>query len=178
MIIDVQYAIDHPSWGPRNNPDAETRIRTLLDAWRERAMPLLHVRHMSTDPTSTYRPGQYGNDFKPICAPLLHERVLKKQVHSAFIHTGLEQLLRAEGIGTLVVVGVATNNSVESTVRMAGNLGFETLVVDDATFTFAKTDYAGVAHSAETMHAIALANLQDEFATVVTSAEVLSRLSN
>lgn len=34
LIIDLQRAIDHPSWGRRNNPDAEGRLADLLAAWR------------------------------------------------------------------------------------------------------------------------------------------------
>jgi nicotinamidase-related amidase len=59
MIIDVQNAIDDSSWGhDRNNPQAETRIAMLLARWRERAWPIYHIRHVSTDPKSTYRPGR------------------------------------------------------------------------------------------------------------------------
>lgn len=52
--------------------------------------------------------------------------MIQKRTNNAFIGTNLEARLRAEGHDTLVVVGVITNNSVEATVRMAGNLGFAT----------------------------------------------------
>jgi len=48
MLIDLQQAIDHPSWGQRNNPDAEDKISFLLETWRRRELPILHVKHMST----------------------------------------------------------------------------------------------------------------------------------
>jgi nicotinamidase-related amidase len=54
----------------------------------------------------------------------------------------------------IVIVGVSTNNSVEVTARTAGNLGFKTYVIGDATFTFAKKDYSGVKRSASEMQAI------------------------
>jgi nicotinamidase-related amidase len=73
-----------------------------------------------------------------------------------------------------VVAGVITNNSVEATVRHAGNLGFDTYLVEDACFTFARPDYRGVARTAEEVHAMSLANLQGEYCTVVTTAEVLA----
>jgi nicotinamidase-related amidase len=84
--------------------------------------------------------------------------------------------LRVRGIDSLVVVGVSTNNSVESSVRSAGNLGFRTVVVADATFAFDKTDYAGVHRSADEVHAMSLANLDDEYASITHTAELLSCL--
>ena len=64
VIVDVQQAIDDPKWGPRNNPDAEGRIAALLAAWRAAAMPLVHVRHDSTEERSPYRPDAPGHTFK------------------------------------------------------------------------------------------------------------------
>jgi len=55
LIIDVQKAIDHPSWGQRNNPDAEKNIAALLKLWRETGRPRYHIRHDSTEPQSHYR---------------------------------------------------------------------------------------------------------------------------
>jgi len=126
LIIDVQKAIDHASWGERNNPQAERNIARLLQAWRAAGRPIYYIRHDSTEPASHYRPGQPGNDFKPEVAPAAGEAVIAKRTNSAFIGTDLESRLRAAGHTTLVVAGVITNNSVEATVRMAGNLGFAT----------------------------------------------------
>lgn len=181
IIIDVQQAIDHPKWarwGPRNNPHAEERIAQLLTAWRATQRPIIHVRHMSREPESPYRPQQPGNDFKPQVAPLPHETIVEKTVNSAFIATTLEADLRTLGIETLIITGVVTNNSVEATARMAGNLGFTTIVVSDASATFARPDFNGVLRSAEDVHAMSLANLQDEYAAIMTTQEVLTALAN
>jgi nicotinamidase-related amidase len=175
LMIDVQNAIDAPYWGRRNNPDAERNMATLLAAWRAGARPLYHVRHDSTFAESAYRPGQKGNDFKPAVAPLPGETIVAKRTNSAFIGTDLERRLREAGHTTLVVAGVITNNSVEATVRMAGNLGFATYVVSDATFTFDKRDLSGRLFPAEDVHALALANMHGEYATVVDTAWVLAR---
>jgi nicotinamidase-related amidase len=102
--------------------------------------------------------------------------VIGKQTNSAFIGTDLEARLRGAGIGALVVAGVVTNNCVEATVRMAGNLGFETYLVEDATFTFGRTDWHGVFRGADEVHAMSLANLDGEYCTVVRTAEVLTRI--
>ena len=176
IVIDVQKAIDapyHAEHGPRNNLSAEANIASLLAAWRKARRPIVHIRHDSTFATSAYRPGQEGNNFKDEVAPLPGETIIAKRTNSAFIGTKLEQHLRGAAIKTLVITGVSTNNSVEATVRMAGNLGFETYLVADTCFTFAKPDFEGRLRSAEEVHAMSLANLDGEYCTVVSTDSVL-----
>ena len=174
LVIDVQKAIDHPSWGERNNPGAERHIAALLQAWRAAGRPVYHVRHDSTEPASHYLPGQPGHDFKPEAMPAPGETVIAKRTNSAFIGTDLEARLRAAGHTLLVVTGVITNNSVEATVRMAGNLGFDTFLVEDAVFTFGRADWDGRPRTAAEVHAMSLSNLDGEYCTVVRTGHVLA----
>ena len=174
ILIDLQRAIDHPSWGERNNPGAEHNATALLEAWRRTNRPDYHVRHDSTEPDSHYRPGQPGNEFKPEVQPVPGETVIAKRTNSAFIGTDLEARLRGAQQSLLVVAGVITNNSVEATVRMAGNLGFDTFLVEDACFTFARKDWNGQLRTAAEVHAMSLANLNGEYCTVIRTAEVLA----
>src|SRR5690242_14455227 len=100
VIIDMQKAIDNPSWakdGPRNHPHAEAAALRLIDAWRAAGRPVYHVRHDSVEPRSTYRPGQPGNSFKPGFEPKPGEEVIPKHTGSAFVATPLEELLRGRG---------------------------------------------------------------------------------
>jgi len=172
----VQKAIDDPSWGSdRNNPNAETNIAKLLAFWRKRSWPIFHIRHVSRDANSTYRPNQPGAEFKDEARPRAGERIIEKRTNSAFIGTELERELRDRAIDTLVITGVITNNSVEATARTAGNLDFQTYVVADATATFGRHDFDGRWRTADEVHAMSLANLDGEYATVTTTAELLSR---
>jgi nicotinamidase-related amidase len=177
LLVDLQQAVDNPSWGPRNNPHAERNAACLLEAWRAMRRPIYHVRHDSTEPMSTCRPGQVGNTFKPEVAPLPDETVVVKHTNSAFIGTDLEAQLRAAGHDVLVVVGVASSISVDATVRMAGNLGFATYLVDDATFTFDRIDWAGTRRTAQEVHDMALANLDGEYCTMLDTAAVLNAIA-
>ena len=178
LIIDVQRAIDHPSWGVRNHPVADQRIADLLDWWRQRRMPIYHVRHDSVEPRSTYRPGQPGHEFKPEAAPRPDEPVIPKSTSSAFVNTGLEARLRGAEQAVLVVAGVITNNSVEATVRHTGCLGFNVYLAEDACFTFGRPDWNGVPRSADEIHAMSLANLHGEYCTVTTPAEIRASLAS
>jgi nicotinamidase-related amidase len=174
LIVDVQMAIDDPVWGPRNNVGAEDRIAALLAAWREAGFPIIHIRHDSNEPRSPYRPGQSGNEFKPQAMPAQGETVVAKQTNSAFIGTHLDKALTALGATTLVICGVLTNNSLESTVRHAGNLGYRVFVPGDACWAVNKRDLAGRDWSAGDVHALSLANMEGEFARVVDSATAIA----
>jgi nicotinamidase-related amidase len=171
LIIDMQVGMTWPQPAVRNNLQAEAVIAKLLAAWRRRNAPMVHIRHISRTSGSPFWPGQAGVEFQPDLAPLQHEHVVEKNVPDAFINTGLERWLHVRGESVLVIVGVSTNNSVEATARTAGNLGFKTYVVSDATFAFEKADFSGVKRSADEVHAMALANLHGEYATVIHSNE-------
>jgi nicotinamidase-related amidase len=176
LLIDVQQGMDDPRWGARNNPDAEQKIGALLAAWREAKWPVIHVQHMSQEPESPLRADAPGNALKPEAMPRDDEPVFQKTVNSAFIGTTLETYLRREGIHALVIVGITTDHCVSTTVRMAGNLGFDVVVVEDATATFERTGPDGVWYSAEQMHRVALASLHGEFAQVQSAQNVLARV--
>lgn len=176
LLIDVQQGLDHPRWGARNNPDAEQRIADLLAAWRATGRPVIHVQHSSLEPQSPLREDAPGHAFKAEALPVAGEPVFRKHVNSAFIGTGLEAHLRANGIETLVVAGITTDHCVSTTVRMAGNLGFTVTVAEDATATFERRGPDGTHYGAELMHRVSLASLHGEFATVRSAQEILAAL--
>ena len=173
IVIDLQRAIDDPSWGTRNNPGAEANVGRLLTLWRSTGRPVFHVRHVSQSPHSTYRDGQKGIEFKPVALPHGGEVILTKHVCSAFTGTDLEQRLRSLRSEDVVIAGVTTNNSVEATARVSGDLGFRTIVVSDATFTFGRADFDGRPRTADEVHSMSLANLDGEYARICTTEEVL-----
>jgi nicotinamidase-related amidase len=173
IVIDVQQAVLDPRWGERNNPDAESNIARLLAAWRGSGRPIRHVVHDSVESNSLLRPDSPGNAIQGAAVPEATEPVYHKHVNSAFIGTNLEGDLRQDGIDTLVIVGLTTNHCVSTTARMAGNLGFKTYVISDATAAFARLALDGTLRSAEAVHSAALSDLHQEFATVVDTAEIL-----
>lgn len=173
LIIDVQQGFDDPSWGRRNNPQAESNIVRLLQTWRSRQWPIIHVQHQSRFTDSPLHPTNPGNALKVQVQPLPGEMLITKQVNSAFIGTSLESLLRQRQITTLVVTGLTTNHCVETTTRMAGNLGFLTYLVGDAAATFDRMGPDGRLYRAEDIHTISLTSIHGEFAQVVTTDTVL-----
>jgi nicotinamidase-related amidase len=178
IVVDVQRAFDQweAAGKRRNNPHAVARIVDLLTAFRDRAAPIFHIRHQGTRPNSSFLPEATGFAVKDEAREIAGEPVIVKRVNSAFIGTDLETRLRAADIGTLVICGATTNHCVETTTRMAGNLGFDARLVRDATWTFDRIGPDGDAHSAEDIHAMTLANLNGEFARIVSAAEAIAAL--
>ena len=155
--------------GQRNNPDAELRASELLRFWRENGFPVFHVQHCSSIPTSPLHETHAGNQFNDLVTPAEGEPIIKKNVNSAFIGTDLQAQLDKAKITTLVIAGLTTDHCISTTTRMAGNLGYETFLVADATATFDKKGINGQIFPAELIHQTALASLDKEFATVITT---------
>lgn len=173
LIIDVQEGLDEPRLGRRNNPEAESNMARLLEEWRARGRPVFHVQHMSTEPDSPLRPELPGNAIKREVAPIGGETVIQKRVNSAFIGTDLRERLEAAGVHLLIIVGLTTDHCVSSTARMAGDLGFRATVVADACAAHERFSYDDKHYSAETVHELALANLHQEFAAILSTDQVL-----
>jgi nicotinamidase-related amidase len=180
IVVDVQRAFDEweAAGKRRNNPGALARIAELLAAFRTGNTPIFHIRHASTRPNSSFLPDATGYQVKDEAREIEGEPVIVKRVNSAFIGTDLEHRLRAADIKTLVICGATTNHCVETTARMAGNLGFDACLVRDATWTFDRIGPDGDVHSAEDIHAMTLANLNGEFARIVSAAEAIASLDD
>lgn len=176
LLVDVQRGLRSDDALARNQPDAEQVIGRLLDAWREVGWPIIHVRHASLEPDSPLRADRPGYAFAPQAEPRDGEPIVVKHVNSAFIGTSLEGDLRDRELGALTVVGLTTDHCVSTTVRMAGNLGFDVELVEDATATFDRIAPNGDTIEAGEMHAAHLASLDGEFCRVVSSQDVLDRI--
>lgn len=173
VVVDVQLGFDDPIWGRRNNPACEENIAALIHAWREIGAPIVFVRHDSVLPHSPLRPGQPGNALRPEVTGE-PDLLITKSVNSAFLgKPDLNVWLRERDITGVAVVGVQTNYCCETTARMAGNLGFETLFVLDATHTFDMPAYGGGTITAEELSRVTASNLQGEFAEVVNTRDLL-----
>ncbi len=174
--IDVQQAVDHAPWPPRNNPAMEANGLRLLEAWRGSGRPLIHVKHDSVVPGSTLAPSHPGNALRPGFEPCEGEPLVRKSVNAAFIGTDLDLRLRRLGITSVVLFGISTDMCVSTTARVAANLGYRVIVVGDACFCFDQPDGEGGTIPAGQIHRAHLATLRAEFGEVVDTATLVARL--
>ena len=195
VCIDWQRGFMHPThWGTdRSTPLAEDSGRRLLAAWRGRGAPVIHVVHASTEdeipphapaPTrirSPLHPSDPG--YAPIegFEALGDEPTLVKQVNSGFIGTDLEARLEVHRVtGTPVVLcGLTGNHCVNTTARMAGNMGFVTWVAADAVACFERLDWERqdvVLATGEEVKRLSLSNIHGEFCTVAREDQILELL--
>ncbi len=175
LLIDVQNGVDDLEYyggpnGRRNNPNAETVMLDLLAAWRDAGLPVGFTRHDSREPGSPLKLSLPSGQLKPGFEPAPGELVVDKDVNSGFVGTNLELELRRRGIGRLVIAGFFTNMCVETTTRMAGNLGFDTYLVADGCAAANRVGPDGVDHDPELVHDMTVANLHGEFCTAIDGA--------
>lgn len=178
IIVDVQKAFDDKKWGERNNPNAEENISKILKIWREKNLQVIYIKHMSDNPSSVFYPENKGFDIKGIVEPKEEEVIITKKVNSSFIGTNLEEFLKTNNIKTVVITGLTTPHCVSTTTRMSGNLGFNTYLISDATAAFGMKDQNNKYYNAETLHDISLATLHDEFATILTTEQLIKQIAN
>ncbi len=178
IIIDVQKAFDDKKWGERNNLNAEENIRKILTFWRRKGWQVIHIQHMSDNPSSLFHPKNDGFAIKELVEPIDGEVVIEKKVNSSFIGTNLEDFLKRNEITTVVITGLTTPHCVSTTTRMSGNLGFDTFLISDATAAFGMMDQNDTYYDAETLHTISLATLHEEFATILTTGQLIKNIDS
>jgi nicotinamidase-related amidase len=178
VVIDVQqaFAMRRDRGNPWANPGAEQAIAALLAAFRQRRLPVIHVHHHGTDPADDFRLDLPSGQIMACAAPLAEEVVVVKSGSSAFIGTDLADHLAGLGNPPLVIAGGAANYCVNSTARMAGNLGYQVTVASDALINFGQRLGDGRMMPAGDVLALTLADLDGEFGRVETSGQIIARL--
>lgn len=174
VVVDVQAAFTHPRWGTRNNPDADRHVESLVTAFGDCDLPVVLVRHESAKRGSLFHPSSQGHRFKDYLEPVTPDLLVTKTVHSSFHGTpNLHGWLSAAGISSVVIAGITTNHCCETTARVGGDLGYDVRFALDATHTFDGVAPDGSPVSADDLARTTATNLHGEFATVVSTEQVL-----
>lgn len=178
LVVDAQQGFANSEyWGTGANPEALANIERLVVAWREKGFPVVVVKHNSKNPDSPLFPGSPGNKLVEFLEGPT-QAVIQKSVNSAFYGTpDLQLWLHKRNMRKLVICGITTNTCCETTARMAGNLGFETNFVIDATDAFDQKALDGSVLSGADVMTMTAANLNGEFAKVLTTDQQLSSIS-
>ena len=190
LLVDVQSGLTTESgfYGTeRSTPQFEDNITSLLSSARKynisqsdqaRSIFIAHVFHNSTSPKSPLWPTKPTNKAMSCAAPIDGEPVLSKKVNCAFVGTDLEKMLREQKIRQIIICGIATDHCVSTTVRLAADLEIVKRQDDDLGLVAIIGDASAAFNNrgrfdAETVHAVNLASLEDEFAEVISTKDVL-----
>lgn len=174
VVVDVQRGFDDATyWGARNNPDCELNVAALIKAWRNHNWPVVFVRHDSTTAGSPLAPGTKGNHFKEAITGE-PDLLVVKNVHSAFYgDPDLDAWLKEHGISGVAICGIQTNMCCETTARMASDLGYDVLFVEDATHTFDITTPTHKVYRAREIARYTALTLAADFGKVVRTLDLV-----
>jgi nicotinamidase-related amidase len=177
LIIDIQN--DYFPGGAmalEGSVEAGAEAGKLLDAFRRKGLPVIHVQHISTRAgASFFVPGTSGVEIHSSVAPLAGETIIQKNFPNSFRETPLLQHLRDHAITRLVIAGMMTQMCIDTTVRAAADLGFACSLAHDACATRALS-FGGVTVPAASVQAAFLAALNGLFARVQTADELCAEL--
>lgn len=175
IVVDVQKGFDDTNyWGQRNNPDCEQNVARLIKAWRSQGWPIVYVRHDSSSSTSPLAPGSKGNAFKDAVKGN-PDLLVVKNVHSAFYgEPDLDAWLKQHGITGVAVCGIQTNMCCETTARMASDLGYDVLFVEDATHTFDIVTETNKVYRAREIARYTAVTIDADFGRVVRTSDLVA----
>ena len=173
LVIDIQN--DYFPGGAMELEGAEAagaKASHALNFFREKQMPVIHVRHLSTRPGATFfLPGTKGAEIHSSVLPQGEEAVIEKNFPNSFRSTNLKEILERQKIKELVVAGMMTHMCVDASVRHAADLGYKVTLLADACATRAQS-YGGESVPARQVHAAFLAALNGFYAKVIRADEL------
>ncbi len=177
IIIDIQN--DYFPGGRMELVGAEAaaqRANEALACFRNRNLPVIHIRHLSTRPTAAFfLPGTSGIEIHPSVAPLPGETVFVKNFPNSFRETPLLEHLRGLGVEQLVLAGMMTSMCVDATARASFDLGFQNVLLHDAMAT-RDLNFNGVIIPAAEVHGAFLAALGSVYGRMIGVTEFLEEL--
>jgi nicotinamidase-related amidase len=137
ILIDIQNDYFPGGKGELENPLAAAKqAARLLDFFRQRKWPTVHIQHVAIRPgANTFLPDTEGVKIHPSIAPLADETVIVKHFPNAFRETILLEHLKKLGIDRLVLCGMMTHMCVDASMRAAADFGYPVLLATDACAT-------------------------------------------
>lgn len=155
--------------------DVSTKAQTVLSAFRDKKLPIVHVQHISTQPDSSYLlPCTKGAEFYNTVLPSKGETVIKKHYPNSFKDTQLLNHLIKNQINHLLICGMTTQSAIDSTVRAAHDLGFSCTVLQDACAA-RQVEFNHTTVDTQNVHHAFLGALQPSYATVMTTDDYLQK---
>lgn len=158
---------------------AIANARLLLAKAREQGIPVFHIAHHGEENSNVFDPLSAKVDIVADLTAIDGEETIVKKYPNAFNDTPLNELILATKKQQIVFAGFMSHMCVSSSVRAAFDLGFENFVCHDACATRDLPSISGAnikpqTISADLMHNTAMAALQDVFATLVATDDLVN----
>jgi nicotinamidase-related amidase len=155
---------------------ASLNASRLLNRFREKNLPVFHVRHLAVQPNATFfLPDTPGSEIHRSVAPMPGETVVVKHFPNSFRETTLRQHLKDAGTSSVAVGGAMSHMCIDATVRAACDLGFQCLVAHDACATRALT-FGQETVPAVKVQAAFMAALSAAYAQVLSTEELIQKI--
>ena len=137
LIIDIQNDYFEGGANPLiGSAEASINAKSLLQNFREKSLPVIHIQHFSTRADSTFFiPNTKGVEIHDHVMPNSGEKVIVKNYPNSFFETDLLDYLNSNSITDLVICGMMTHLCVDATTRAAKDFGFTCVVIGDACAT-------------------------------------------
>ncbi|WP_371661926.1 cysteine hydrolase family protein [Streptomyces sp. NBC_00280] len=137
IVIDVQESFRaHPLWETISDPKVADKVNRLVRLARRAGDLVVWVLHTEPGSGDTFDPALgHVRLLDELGRPEDGEPVIHKTSHNAFTTTNLQQRLTEHGVRELAVCGIRTEQCVETTARVASDLGYQVTFVVDATAT-------------------------------------------
>jgi len=156
---------------------ASVNASRLLNLFREKYLPVFHVRHLTVQPGATFfLPDTPGSEIHPSVAPMPGETVVVKHFPNSFRETTLLDHLKKAGVASVAVAGAMSHMCIDATVRAACDLGFQCMLAHDACTTRALT-FGQESAPAAKVHAAFMAALSAAYAQVLSTEELIQKIA-
>lgn len=156
--------------------EATRAAKTLLEFFRSRKLPIVHIQHISTRPGATFfLPGTEGLNFHESVLPLPDEAVIKKHFPNSFRDTDLQEYLLSNGIKELVICGMMSHMCIDATVRAAFDKGYQCMVAHDACAA-RNLAFHGSDIPASHVHGAYMTALNAVYAKVLSAEDIIGML--
>ena len=130
LVVDIQNDLIENM--PYQMQNCLSIWQQLITNCREKDVEVIYVRHHDEELVF----GSHGWKIYDGVAPKAGEKIFDKQYNSAFKENSLQEYLASQAFSHLVIIGMATDYCIDTTVKVAFELGYQVTIPKNGTTTF------------------------------------------
>ena len=178
IIVDLQNDyFQGGKWELEDTEAAATKAATLLKSFREKGLPVVHIRHeFPTISAPFFVPDSEGAKVHSSVQELEDEPVVIKHQINSFIDTNLKGILDELAVDNVLICGAMSHMCIDAITRAANDFGYNCSIAHDACATL-ELEFNGVTVPANHVHAAFMAALDFAYAHVASTDELLAEIN-